>query len=88
MEPILLKKKGAIWYHTEDYHSPNLSKSSMGEFFYYVLSEGAHIGDIWVFSPEYKRSAVFVSVFMTEQMKNNIETKTKFKFKLPPKVSV
>ncbi len=86
MEPNWLKQKGAKWWHTDDYNSPNLSKKSMGDFFHTVLSEGASIGDIWVFNTSYKRSVVYVSVFMTEEMKSNIEQKIKVKFREPPKV--
>lgn len=86
MESIILKNKGAVWYHTDDYHSPNLSKASLGEFFCTILTEGAQIGDVWCFNKTFPRSSVYVSVFMTEEMKNNIEQKTKFKFKLPSKI--
>lgn len=87
-EPIGLKSKGATWWHTEDYHSPNLSKSSMGTFFNAVLSVGAHVGDIWVFNHNYNKSAVYVSVYMTEDMKNEIESNTKFRFVPPPKITL
>lgn len=85
-EPIYLKQAGAIWWHSDDYHSPNLSKTSLGTFFHHVLKEGGHIGNIWVFDRTYHRSGVYVSVFMTEAMKEKIESETKFKFRLPPKV--
>lgn len=87
-EPIVLKNKGATWWHTEDYHSPNLSKSSMGTFFNAVLSVGAHVGDIWVFCHNYNKSAVYVSVYMTEDMKNIIESNTKFRFVPPPVITL
>lgn len=86
MEDVVLKNKGAKWWHSDDYHSPNLSKSSMGLFFNTVLKTGAQIGDIWVFNKNFDRSSVFISVYMTEDMKNEIESKTKFKFKIPPKI--
>lgn len=81
-----LKRMGATWWHSDDYHSPTLTKASLGSFFYEVLKEGAYIGEIWPFSPQYDRSSVYISVLMTEEMKNNIEARTKFKFRVPPKV--
>lgn len=88
MVPIGLTQKGATWWHTDDHHSPNLSKSSMGTFFNAVLSTGAHIGEVWVFNHNYNNSAVYVSVYMTEDMKNSIETKTKFRFRPPPVINL
>ncbi len=66
-EPIHLKQAGARWFHSHDHHSPNLSKTSLGEFFTVVLSAGAYIGEIWPFNHRFYRSAVYVSVFMTEE---------------------
>ncbi len=88
MIPIRLEKAGATWWHSDDYASPNLTKASLGLFFNEVLSEGAHIGEIWVFQKDHPRSAVYVSVYMTEDMKNNIESRTKFKFRTPPEVQL
>jgi len=87
-EPIGLTAKGATWWHTEDHHSPNLSKSSMGTFFNAVLSTGAHIGQVWVFNANFNNSAVYVSVYMTEEMKNTIEANTKFRFLPPPQINL
>ena len=86
--PIGLTAKGATWWHTEDHHSPNLSKASMGTFFNAVLSTGAHIGEVWVFNHNYNNSAVYVSVYMTEEMKNTIEANTKFRFRPPPTINL
>ena len=83
--PIHLTRKGAEWWHSDDYHSPNLSKASLGSFFFEVLKEGGYVGEIWPFAPQYNRSSVYISVYMTEEMKNNIESRTKFKFRHPPK---
>ena len=85
-EPISLKSKGAKWFHTHDHHMPNNSKASLGEFFHAVISEGAYVGEIFCMSPQYSRGWVQVSVFMTDDMRSNIETKTKFKFTTPPQV--
>lgn len=82
----LLEAKGAVWWHTDDYASPNLSKSSMGEFFNLVLSKPVQIGSVWVFNPEDKRSPVYISVFMEETTKDEIESQSKYKFRLPPKI--
>jgi hypothetical protein len=87
-EPVHLKSAGATWWHTEDYSSPNLSKSSLGEFFYRTLAVGAHIGFIWPFNHRVDRSGVYISVFMTEDMKKEIESKTKFKFRVLEKIMV
>lgn len=87
MNKFELERRGAVWWQTDDYASPNLSKASMGEFFYTVLKEGGYIGEIWPFNENYNRCSVFISVLMTEEMKNNIESKTRFKFRLPPKIS-
>lgn len=87
-ELIGLKNAGATWWHSADHHSPNLSKSSMGTFFNAVLSEGAHVGEIWVFNHNYNKSAVYVSVYMTEEMKNTIEANTKFRFNPPPVINL
>ncbi len=87
-EPIGLKNAGATWWHTHDHHSPNLSKASMGTFFNSVLTAGAHVGEVWVFNNKYKNSAVYVSLYMTEEMKNTIEANTKFRFNPPPVITL
>lgn len=88
IESIQLKAAGAKWWHSQDYASPSLSKASLGEFFYTVLREGAQIGSIWSFNPAFDRSAVYVTVFMTDDMKTAIEAKTRFRFVPPPKISL
>ncbi len=85
-ESPILKANGAKWYHSDDHYSPNLSKASLGNFFYEALRIGAQIGEIWPFVPHYVRSPVYVSIFMTEEMKNYLEQNTKFKFRDPPKI--
>lgn len=75
-----------IWWHSHDHYSPNLSKASLGEFFYVVLSSGAEVGKIWPFAPQYQRSSVFISIKATQAQKERIEATTKFRFKLPPKI--
>lgn len=87
-EPIHLKSAGAIWYHTDDYHSPNLTQASLGRFFYHTLRAGAHIGRVWSFNHKFDRSGVYISVFMIEKMKEEIEEKTKYRFRLPPKIKL
>lgn len=88
VEPIRLKIKGAKWYHTDDYASPNLSKASLGEFFFIVLSSGAYIGEIWPFNYQYSRSLVKVSIYCTDEQKIEIETKTRYRLKSPPTIKV
>lgn len=74
------------WYHTDDYASPNLSKASLGLFFYEVLKIGGKIGEVWPFSKQYDRSLVLVSVQLTKEMKVDLESRTRFRFRDPPKV--
>jgi len=76
------------WYHTDDYASPNLTKSSLGVFFYEVLKVGGKIGEIWPFNIRHDRSLVLVSVQLTEEMKIDLETRTRFRFRDPPKIVV
>jgi len=86
MESPTLKAAGATWWHTDDYASPNLTKASMGEFFHVVLSTGAQIGEVWPFNYRYARSMVLVSLFATEAQKAEIESKTRYRLRKPPKV--
>lgn len=88
MNKVLLKSQGATWWHTEDFNSPNLSKASLGEFFHEVLKIGAEIGSVWVFDRSFNRSSVYVTVFMTEDMKNELETKFRYRFTPPPKITL
>lgn len=83
-----LKNKGASWWHSADDASPNLSKASMGEFFNVVLSSGAQIGEIWPFNINFPRSLVLVTIYATQEMINEIESKTKFRFVPPPRIGV
>ncbi|WP_158673357.1 hypothetical protein [Bosea sp. FBZP-16] len=87
-EPISLKHAGARWWHTDDYASPNLTKASLGEFFAAVLSVGAYVGEIWPFNHRYSRSAVYVSVFATDEQKAAIEGATRYRFRRPPKLKL
>ena len=87
-EPPWLKQAGGKWYHTDDYNSPNLSKASLGTFFSEVLKSGAYIGEVWPLNVNFSRSTVLVTVFMTEEMKAQIEANTKFKFRDPPKITL
>lgn len=88
MNRVLLEHKGATWWHTKDYHSPNLSKASLGEFFFEVLKIGAEIGSVWVFNHHHNRSAVYITVLMTKEMKDELETKFKYRFTPPPTISL
>lgn len=87
MSHFLLEKQGATWWHTQDYHSPNLSKASLGEFFFEVIKVGAEIGSVWAFNRHYNRSAVYITVFMTEDMKKELESKFRYRFVPPPVIS-
>ena len=84
-----LETAGAQWWTTEDAGGPpNLSHKSLGDFFLYALKLGAQIGQIWPFSAQYPRSTVHVSIFMTEDMKNQFEQETRFRFKKPKKIKL
>lgn len=74
----------AQWYHTEDRQGPTLAQASLGRFFNAVLTEGGKIGSVHVFDRSFDRSPVGVTVFMTGQMKDAIEARTNFRFRLPP----
>jgi hypothetical protein len=86
-EDIGLKQKGARWFHTDDHHSPSLSKSALGIFFDATLSVGAQIGMVSLHKPTWEsKGTVYVTVYMTEEMKEKIEdvTKPRFRFRDPP----
>ena len=87
MSKFILERQGATWWHTEDYHSPNLSKASLGEFFFEVLKIAAEIGTVWVFNRHYNRSSVYITIFMTEDMKKELESKFRYRFVPPPVIS-
>lgn len=74
------------WYHSEDHFSPRLNKSSLGLFMHEVLKAGATIGQVWPFNHKYNTSSVYFTVEMTEEQKNLIESRTKFRFKDPPTI--
>lgn len=76
------------WWHTDDHFSPNLSKASLGEFFYAVLSVGAKVGSVWAFNHRYHRSSVFMTIQATDEQKDKIEAMTRFRFRPPPKVHI
>jgi len=86
--PIKLEKAGGRWYHTNDGEGPNLSKASLGLFFHTLISKGAYIGEIFCLQPQYHQAAIQVTVYMTEEMKNEIEQETKFRFRDPPKINL
>lgn len=84
IEDPRLKSKGARWFHSDDHHSPSMSKASLGEFFFEVIRVGAQIGTVWPFNPQYDRSPVYISVYMTEEMKASLEERTRYRFRDPP----
>lgn len=87
-EPLHLKQAGGRWFHSDDHASPNMTKAQLGLFFHEVLKEGGHIGSVWPFNHRYNFSAVYVTVFMTEDMKAAIESRTRFRFRNPPKITL
>jgi hypothetical protein len=62
----------------------SLSKASLGEFAYVVLSHGGDITNYFVMWPKVKRSAVFIRVKLTITAKEAIEAETAFRFDPPP----
>lgn len=88
VENPVLKYKGAEWWHSDDSYSPNLSKTSLGDFVYNSLKLGIQIGEIWSFNPNFHRSLVKVSIFATNEQRIALESVTKFKFVKPPKIHV
>lgn len=87
-EDYMIKKKGGKWWHSGDHNSPNLSKSSLGDFFYNVIKVGAQIGTVWCMNKNYDRSSVIVTVFMTDEMKEELEKSFKYRFREPPEVTL
>lgn len=87
-EPFHLKRKGAKWWHSDDYASPSLRPSSLGEFFFHVLSAGAHIGTVWPFNAKFRGSVVIVTVYMTDAQREHIESATRYRFRPPPKITL
>jgi hypothetical protein len=84
-EDISLKQKGARWFHSDDHHSPSLSKTALGEFLFATLKSGAQVGSVYLLKPEWEKTGkVFFTVYMTEAMKNEIENLTRFRFRDPP----
>jgi len=84
----ILRHAGAAWWHTDDYASPCLSKAGLGEFFFAVLSSGAQVGEVWPFNFRHRRSLVLVSIFATEDQKAEIEAKTRYRLRRPPKIKL
>jgi hypothetical protein len=76
------------WWRTDDYHAPNLSKASLGNFMYLLCKEGAYIGNVWVFNKRFNRSPVYFMVYMTDEMKDRIESQSKVRFAPPQSVKV
>lgn len=49
-----------------------------------AIKAGVQIGTIWPFNPQYDRSPVYITVYMTEEMKALLEERTKYRFRDPP----
>lgn len=87
MEWIRLKQAGAKWWHSDDYHSPSLTQASLGRIIYHILLAGGQIGEVWPFSNR-RYSAVYLTVFMTEEQKKEVEENTAIRFREPPKITL
>ena len=87
-ENVRLKAKGAKWFVTADYTSLQLYKTNLGKFFFHAFKIGVQIGEIWVFNKNFDGSPVYVSVFMTEEMRIELENllENKVKFVDPPRI--
>jgi hypothetical protein len=78
----------AKWWHTAEHAgSVQMSKASLGEFFYAVLHRNVQIGEVWPFAPV-RGALVLVSVKMTPDVKDEIEAETRFRFVPPPKITL
>jgi len=61
-----------------------LSKASIGEFCFAVLSCGGSVTSIWPFAPQYIRSSVFYRVHLSITQKKKLEAETPYRFDPPP----
>lgn len=75
--------KSERWFHTDDSSGPTMSEASLGRFFKAVLTAGGKIGSVHAIDRNFDRSPVSVTVLMTDEMKDAIEARSKFRFKLP-----
>jgi hypothetical protein len=62
----------------------SLSKASLGEFCYAVLSVGGDITNFFVFNKEYHRSSIFIRVHLSIAQKEKLEAETGYRFDPPP----
>lgn len=79
-------QKNVVTYHTCDYHSPNITKSSLGEFTNQILSRGGIIRNSWVFNPSYNRSVVYFVIDMHPEAAEEFNLNTKWKLVLPRQI--
>lgn len=66
----------------------SLTKNSLGEFTFAVLSVGGDINSFFVFDHKYPRSAVFISVQLSIAQKEKIESETSYRFDPPPMIAL
>ena len=75
-----LKDQGAKWWQSADAASPELTKASMGRFVYEALKLGAQIDTMSPFNAEFDKTPVFVTIFMTDAQKVELEKRTELRF--------
>ena len=75
---------GRVWKHVDG--GLNISKTSMGRFVNYCLTNNIEIGSFFPLSPSYNTSSVYASVLMKEEQVEEMEKVTKVKVINPPRV--
>jgi hypothetical protein len=76
-------------YHLSEHDGKRirLSKNSLGEFCYHALKCGADVYQLWAFNPDYKGSAVYPALKMTDEQKKYMEEQG-YIFSDPPTISL
>jgi hypothetical protein len=78
-------------YHLAEFHQGgkrvNLSKASLGEFCYEVLKCGADIYQLWAFSHQHHRSAVYPAIKATDKQVAYLR-ELGYNFIDPPKINL
>jgi hypothetical protein len=65
-----------------------MSKASLGNFVYAVLSCGGDITNFFCLQPSYRNASVYVRVHLSMKQKSFIEETTEYRFDPPPVISV
>ncbi|WP_207183951.1 hypothetical protein [Methylobacterium indicum] len=86
----MLAQQGGRYYHIAEHEGRRLtlSKASLGEFVFEILSRGGEIMQLWPFAPKWKRSPVYPVVAMTPKMRDEFVEATGFLLVDPPRLSI